>query len=226
MERRLRFEEDGVKEAQTTGSPGGWPLKCKGYSTTEQICSCGGQRRIERGIILGSLLKIFVATGKWLCREFIAAWSVFLFFLIGFLLLLMIVKLTLATFSIEATTLSKAIVGALFAAKAVLIMDETRLERHLEHCRRIIAVVVKTFLYGTITVLLGSLERILEARHRVHNFAAAAQYVLAQASLYRFLAWILGVTLVFALYFASFEINERMGEGELWALFFESPKTR
>jgi hypothetical protein len=30
---------------------------------------------------------------------------------------------------------------------------------------------------------------------------------------------------VFGLYFASFEINERMGKGELWNLFFESPKT-
>lgn len=175
---------------------------------------------------MGKVLQIFVSVGKWLYHEFIAVLPVFLFFLVGFLLLLMIVKLALANFSIEATALSKAIVGALFAAKAVLIIDETRLERHLEHYRRIVAVVVKTFLYGTITVLLGYLERILEARHRVHNLDAAAQYVLAQASLYRFLAWVLGITLVFALYFALFEINERMGEGELWALFFESPKTR
>jgi hypothetical protein len=28
---------------------------------------------------------------------------------------------------------------------------------------------------------------------------------------------------VFALYFAFFEISQRMGEGALWALFFQSP---
>ncbi len=175
---------------------------------------------------MGNGLRIFVSVGKWFYREFIEAWPVFVFFLAGFLLLLMIVKLVLADFSIEATALSKAIVGALFAAKAVLVIDETWLERRLKHYRRIVAVVVKTFLYGTITVLLGYVERILEARHRVHNLDAAAHYVLAQANLYRFLAWMLGITLVFALYFALFEISERMGEGELWALFFRSPKTR
>jgi Na+/melibiose symporter-like transporter len=38
------------------------------------------------------------------------------------------------------------------------------------------------------------------------------------------LSWALGISIVFALYFAFLEINERMGEGELWRLFFESPK--
>jgi hypothetical protein len=168
--------------------------------------------------------KLF-AVGKWLHREFLAARPVFIFFLVGFLLLLSIVKLVLANFSIEATAFSKAVIGALFAAKAVLILDETPLARHLEHYRRIVAVAVKTLIYGAITLLLGILERLLEARHRVHNFDAAAQSVIAQASLYRFLAWVLGITLVFALYFALFEINERMGEGELWRLFFGSSKT-
>jgi hypothetical protein len=175
---------------------------------------------------LGNVLRILLSIGKWLYREFIEAWPVFVFFLTGFLLLLMIVKLVLVDFSIEVTALSKAIVGALFAAKAVLIIDETRLERHLKHYRRIVAVVVKTFLYGSVTVLLGYVERVLEARHRVRNLDAAAHYVLAQASLYRFLAWELGITLMFALYFAVFEISERLGEGELWSLFFKSPKTR
>jgi hypothetical protein len=174
---------------------------------------------------VGNVLHRFNSVGKWLYREFIAAWPVFLFFLVGFLLLLMIVKLALANFSIEVTALSKAVVGALFAAKAVLILDGTPLARHLERYRRIIAVAIKTFLYAAITLLLGYLERVLEARHRMHNLDAAAQYVFDQSSMYRFLAWVLGITLVFALYFAFFEINERLGEGELRKLFFGSPKT-
>jgi uncharacterized membrane protein YcfT len=162
--------------------------------------------------------------GKWLRREYVAARPVFLFFLIGFLILLLIVKLAVAKFDIEIKALSSAVVGALLAAKTALILDETPLARHLDRYRRIVAVAVKSSLYGVITLLLGCLERVLEAHHRLHSFDAAVRDVIGQASLSRLLAWALGVTLVFGLYFASSEINERMGAGELWNLFFESPK--
>jgi hypothetical protein len=168
---------------------------------------------------------MFGPVGKWLHRELVAAWPVFLFFVIGFLLLFSIIKLALANFSIEMTAFSKAVVGALIAAKAVLILDETPLARQLEHSRRIVAVALKTFFYGAITLLLGCIERILDALHQEHNFRTAVRYAIAQASLYRLLAWALGISLLFAIYFALFEVNERMGEGELWTLFFESPKT-
>ena len=62
----------------------------------------------------------FDSVSKWVHREFIAAWPLFVFFMVGFLLLLSIIKLVLATFSIEGTAFSKAIIGALLAAKAVL----------------------------------------------------------------------------------------------------------
>jgi hypothetical protein len=101
---------------------------------------------------------IFASIGKFLRREFVAAWPVLLFFVVGFHLLLLIIKLALANFSIEMTALSKAVVGALVAAKAVFILDETSLARRLEQVLRIIAVAVKTFLYGSITLLLGYME--------------------------------------------------------------------
>ena len=47
--------------------------------------------------------------------------------------------------------------------------------------------------------------------------------MLDQANLYRFLAWVLGITQVFAIYFIFSEINERVGEGGLWSLFFQRP---
>ncbi|MGD0292167.1 MAG: hypothetical protein ABSC63_21470 [Candidatus Binataceae bacterium] len=174
---------------------------------------------------MGSVLRKFAAVSEWLHREFVAAWPVFIFFLISFLLLFSIIKLVLEDFSIEVTAFSKAVVGALFAAKAVLILDETPLARHLEQYRRILAVAVKTFIYGAITLLLGFLERLLEARHRVHTFAAATDYVVDHASMYRLFAWALGISLVFAIYFALFEIDEFLGKGALWTLFFESPRS-
>jgi hypothetical protein len=174
---------------------------------------------------LDNTLRIFASIGKFLSREFAAALPVFLFFVVGFLLLLLFIKLALANFSIEMTALSKAVIGALFAAKAVLILDETPLARRLEHRRRIVAVAVKTFFYGAITLLLGCLERFLDALRRVDSFDATIRYMIDQANMYRMLSWVLGVSLVFALYFALFEIEKRMGEGELWKLFFDSPET-
>src|SRR5882724_6408871 len=93
------------------------------------------------------------ATGKWLHREFVAARPVFIFFLVAFLLQLLIIRLAVAQFSVPVTALSKALVGALLAAKAVLILDETPLARKLERYRRIIAVAMKTLMYGLGTLM-------------------------------------------------------------------------
>jgi hypothetical protein len=167
----------------------------------------------------------FAGVGGWIRKEFIAIWPVFLFFLVGFLLLISLIKLALAQFSIEVTVLSNAVIGALVAAKAALVLDETPLARSLERNRRIVAVAVKVLFYGVTSLLLGCVERFLEALHKVHNSGGALRYLIEHATRYRILAWALGISIVFALYFTFVEINERMGEGELWRLFFESRET-
>ena len=172
---------------------------------------------------MSALPQSITATGKWLHREFSAARPVFIFFLVAFLLQCLIIKLAVAQFSIPVSALSKAVVGALFAAKAVLVLDETPLARSLEQYRRVIAVTVKTLLYGFGMLVLGFIERCLEAWHRVGTFEGGFRDVVHQANLYRFFAWVLGVSLIFAIYFALSEIKKRMGEGALWSLFFQRP---
>ncbi len=172
---------------------------------------------------MNTLLQSLSAAGKWLRREFVSVWPVFLFFFVAFLVQLLIIKLAVEQFSIPLTAFSKALVAALLAAKAVLILDETPLARKLERYRRIIAVAVKTLLYGLGTLLLGYIERFLEALHKVGSFDGAFGDVIDQANLYRFFAWVLGISLIFAIYFTWFEINEHMGEGALWSLFFQPP---
>src|SRR5215471_10509939 len=162
--------------------------------------------------------------GKLLCREFSAIWPVFLFFLVGFLLLILLLKTALAQFSIEITVLSRAVIGALLAAKAALVLDETPIAYSLERYRRIVAVAAKVLFYGVTCLLLLYLERVLEALHKFHDSDAAFRYVFEYAARVM-LVWALGISIVFALYFAFVEINERMGEGELWRLFFESRAT-
>jgi hypothetical protein len=171
----------------------------------------------------GAVLHRLVTIGKWLRHEAAEARAIFLFFLIGFLLQLLIIKLVLAEFSIPLFAISKALLGAVLAAKAVLILDTTPLARKLEHYPRAIAVAVKTLLYGTGTLMLGYLERLIEALFRTGSLDGAIRSVTEQTNLDRFFAWILGISLVFAIYFVWSEIGERMGEGALWALFFEWP---
>src|SRR5262249_43803175 len=86
-------------------------------------------------------------------------------------------------------------------------------------------VAVKTFFYGVVSLVMGYLERFLEAFHKVHHFAEAIRYVVDHVEHNRLLAWALGISIVFALYFSFFEISQRMGEGELARLFFESVAT-
>jgi hypothetical protein len=170
-----------------------------------------------------SALNIAASTGRWLHREMTTARPVFIFFAIGFLVELMLIKLALAQFSVPLAALSKALVGALFAAKAVVILDETSLARRLESYRRIFAIAVKTLLYGGCAMLLVFIERYLEATHHV-GLDGAWSVVTAQATIYRMMAWVLGISVVFAIYFACFEINRTMGEGALRSLFFEAPR--
>jgi hypothetical protein len=116
--------------------------------------------------------------GRFLHKEFVALLPVFLFFLVGFLLLITLIKLVLEDYSIEVLAVSNALVGALFAAKAALVLDETPLAHMLERYRRISAIAVKTLFYGLATILLGYIERLLEALHKVGSLGGAFDYVI------------------------------------------------
>lgn len=168
-----------------------------------------------------SLSHGFVAVGIWARKEFNALWPVFVFFLVGFLLLILLLKAALAQFSIEVTVVSNAVIGALLAAKAALVLDETPLGRRLARYRRIVEIAAKVLFYGITCLLFLYAERVLEARHKLHNWEAAFPHAYEQLS-HSILTWSLGISIVFALYFTFAEINKRMGQGELWSLFFES----
>ena len=168
-----------------------------------------------------SLSHGFLAVGRWARKEFNTLWPVFVFFLVGFLLLILLLKAALAEFSIEVTVLSNAVIGALLAAKAALVLEETPLGRSLARYRRIAEIAAKVLFYGITCLLFLYAERVLEDRHKLHSWGAAFPDAYEQLS-HSILVWSLGISIVFALYFVFSAINERMGEGELWRLFFET----
>lgn len=166
------------------------------------------------------------AIWRWLRREFAAARSIFLFFLVGFLLVLTIVKLSLAQYSIHVTTLGRAVLGAFIAAKVVLIFDETPLGRLFVSFPRIVAVIYKTLVYGLGVIILGYIERIIDAWRARGSLGEAMRFVTEQMGVHRLLSVSLGITLVFSVYFAFSEINERFGRDALRDLFLRRPQVR
>jgi hypothetical protein len=173
----------------------------------------------------GTLTRKLAGIGRWLKKEFVAILPVFIFLFFGFAFLILLVKLTLEQFSIEVAVVSNALIGAFTGAKVALVLDETQLARSLERYRRIVTVAAKVLFYAIATLLLGYVERFLEALHKAHSFEGAIGDVIAHTNHYRLLAWVLGISFIFAFYFALVETNKRMGKGELWKLFFESPET-
>src|SRR5713101_6952584 len=155
------------------------------------------------------------ALWKWLRAELRATRPIFLFFLTGFLLVLLIVKLALAQYSISVNALSRALLGAALAAKVVLILENTPLSHPFGQLPRILAIVFKSLVYGAGVILLGFLERLLDAERHSPTILIGLQTAIASLNLHQLLSIALGVTIVFALYFTFAEISEFMGESML-----------
>jgi hypothetical protein len=161
------------------------------------------------------------ALWHWIREEARKTRPIFIFFLVGFLLVLLIVKLTLAQYSIGVSALSRALLGAVMAAKVVLILENTPLARPLGQLPRIFDIVLKSLLYGAGVILLGFLERIIDCERHTATFLLGLQAAVDSLNLHWLLAVSLGVTIVFAVYFTFCEISKVMGEGALREFFWK-----
>ncbi len=161
------------------------------------------------------------SAGHWLWEEVWRIVPIALFFLVGFLLVLLIIKLTLAQYSIEVSTVSRAVLGALIAAKVVLILNRTPLARRMKNYPRIVPVLWRTFFYGFCFILLALAERAFDQRRDHGGFAASFNYVIAHTDVHRLMAMAIGVALVFCVYFILAEVADFLGPGVLIGLFFK-----
>jgi hypothetical protein len=183
----------------------------------------GKQRTMEHAEVKSVQRSSALASvGHWLWEELWRVIPIALFFLTGFMLVLLIIKLTLAQYSIETSTVSRAVLGALIAAKVVLILNHTPLARALRRYPRILPVLLRTLFYGLVFVILALAERAIEQRHDHGGLFRSIGYVATHTDLHRLMALSLGVALVFAVYFTLLEISEYLGPGVLVGLFFKS----
>jgi hypothetical protein len=166
------------------------------------------------------------AIARWLHRELKAARLPFVFFLTGFLLVLSIIKLSLAQYSIEVSTIGRALFGALIAAKVVLIFDKTPVGRVFATQPRTVVIIYKTLVYGFGVIALGYAERIFDAWRHIGSPGPAFLFAVEQVEIHRLMATALGISLVFAVYFTLAEISDYVGKDVLWDLFLKRPETR
>ncbi len=146
-----------------------------------------------------------------------------LFFLIGFALILLMVKLFVAEYAIELRVLSNAILGALFAAKVSLILDQRDWARSHGYPRAVV-VAGKVVLYTVSVIILGITEHLIEGYRESGSLGGALALFDQRFDAGRFFAVVLCVAMLFAVFFVMQEVNRRMGAGQMYALFFERPR--
>ena len=158
---------------------------------------------------------------QWLTKELREVIPVTLFFFIGFALVLMLVKLILAQYSIPVAVLSRAMLASLIVGKVVLVLEKVRLEERLPNAPGWVLIAIKTLFYGSGAIVAGFIERLIETWRSSQGFGDALTQAWTHTSLGRFIAVILCVTMLFGAYFTFLELDRAMGKGAIVSLFFK-----
>jgi hypothetical protein len=162
-------------------------------------------------------MKVF----RWLKKELLAVIPVTLFFFTGFALVLMLVKLLLAQYSISVAVLSRAVLASLIVGKVVLVLEKVRLEERLPNAPGAVLVAIKTLFYGSGAIVAGIVERLIETWRSSQGFGEALAEAWTHMNPSRFIAVILCVTILFGAYFTFLELDRAMGKGAILGLFFK-----
>jgi hypothetical protein len=163
-----------------------------------------------------------VRFGGWLAGEARELAPTVVFFLLGFGFILILIKLFVAQYSIELPVLSRAIIGALIAAKVTLVMDKVGWARSRGY-PAIVMVAGRTGLYSLAAIVLGITEDVINGLRVTGSIAGTIARFHDRFNSGRFFAVVICVAVLFACYFALREINRRLGEGALYSIFFEPP---
>jgi hypothetical protein len=150
-----------------------------------------------------------------------------LFFFIGLLIILTLLKLFNAQYSISISAFSKAAVGAIVLGKLVPLLDSLISKRKpgLQSLPAALSIAIKTVFYGVVVTAFWILDHIVHASRRLHSLERGFAQVVAEANRDRFLSIVLLTCLMVAGFLAMRAISDRMGKGALFSLFFKRPAT-
>lgn len=154
-----------------------------------------------------------MSTKDKILKELKAILLVTLYFLVWFGTLMVIKVLLLQEYKIEFNGLSIVIVGALIAAKSVLILEHVPLG--VNNKPAIVDILLRTFLYLAGVAVILILEHALESRHEYGGFLNALKNLTKSADIYHVLVNVICVFWALFFYNLGSVIKGRLGKGGL-----------
>ena len=149
--------------------------------------------------------------------------SLALFFAICFGYILLLIKILSKDYAVDGFVVTKTIVYALFASKAILLINATPLFRHFRDLQLYIGVIYRTILYTLAASILVVLEGIFEAYRKTKAIAPAILEFMQSRHFHQNVAVILCLGVVFLIYSILKEIDISMGKGGLRKFFLTIP---
>jgi hypothetical protein len=154
-------------------------------------------------------------------RELKEVGRVTLYFLFCFGIILTLKKLFLADYQIRFYPLSAAVIGALVAAKVVVVMDHARAGTRFVASHALAATVAyKTLVYGAAGAVVVFAEELFHAYRATGGLEVAFADLWTHLDKNAILAKVICVTLALAGYHFYAEIDRRLGEGTLRRLLW------
>lgn len=155
---------------------------------------------------------------KKLIHELKAIFWTTLYFLIWFGLLMLIKELLLKEYQIKFSGFSMVVVGALVAAKAVLILENISMGSWTKGQPAIYEILFRTLLYLAGIFVIMVLEKAFEARHEFDGFINAIPGIFGEAEFYHVLVntiCVFGALLGFNLWSV---LNKHIGKRGMWKI--------
>lgn len=159
----------------------------------------------------------------WLKKEVKELAVLFLYFAFYFGIFIVLKKLILAHYNISFYGFGAAMVGALIAAKAVLVIESTSLSKPFHASAPYLKVLYDTLVFTTLALIFLYLEKSLELLHKEGTFRLAFLTASHEDDLYDFCAKVGWGGFSFLGYSVFAAINRHLGSGKLWRFFFTSP---
>jgi uncharacterized membrane protein len=175
------------------------------------------------GATSGSWRKI----ASFLSHEFLAVLPPTVFFFVGFNLILFTKRLFLADYLIQFSGFFLATVSALVVGKTVLVADMMPFLRRFDNAPLAQPILFKTVVYS----LMVSAVRLLEAFiHYLIQGGAVGRggfldELLGSFNWNHFIATQMWIFVLFLVYVTASEINDLLGDGELFKIFFKRRST-
>jgi hypothetical protein len=160
---------------------------------------------------------------QWLKHEMKEMIVLFIYFAFYFGIFIVLKKLILAHYQISFFGFDAVMLGALLAAKAVLVIESLPLPKFLRSAAPYLKVIYETILYTLLALVFLYLEKSLELMHKEGSFRLAFFTATREDDIYEFCATVGWASLCF-LNFAIFSaINGHLSPKKLWHVFFAKP---